>query len=569
MVQRRGHSTFVGLEAAIGLQFTTRTDEETRCNFCPNNCSRTFIDTQTDTGQSARYISGFSCEKGTVEDEAALKVLNKERATRKRQFPNLVDFESKLAFKSFYKPEAPPAPGEDIDDIQVTRTLFGGVKRLPIRRPFNTSDSTAKDKRQKVRVGLPRVLNMYSTGPFWRTYFEAVGLLPKNVVWSDATSEEMWQEGGKYGSVDPCYPGKVAQAHIHNLLFDHHAKKPLDYIFFPAITHVPTFNDKVMDSATCPVVAGTPAVMGAAFTKETDFFAQRGIQYLKPTVTMTERALQKRQMFEIWGERLGITEDESDHACDQAWKALDAFDAEMQARGRMILDQVENESRMAILMLGRPYHNDPGLNHAVLEEFQALGYPIISIRSIPKDKDYLARFFGDDIKKKHIDSAVDVTDVWPENYSTNSVQKVWAAKFAARHPNVAVLDLSSFKCGHDAPTYGLIDSIIGASGTPYSALHDIDANKPTGSIKIRVKTYGHTLMLGQERLEDLAQRKADLQARLDAKRVELQKRMAARKVGDAGASHASASPAGPGPNPAPGASSAGAVRPSALNVLEP
>lgn len=30
----------------------------------------------------------------------------------------------------------------------------------------------------------------------------------------------------------------------------------------------------------------------------------------------------------------------------------------------------------------------------------------------------------------------------------------------ARHPNVAVLDLSSLKCGHDAPTYGLIDSII-------------------------------------------------------------------------------------------------------------
>ena len=50
--------------------------------------------------------------------------------------------------------------------------------------------------------------------------------------------------------------------------------------------------------------------------------------------------------------------------------------------------------------------------------------------------------------------------MWPENYSANSVQKVWAAKFAARHPNVVVLDLSSFKCGHDAPTYGLIDSII-------------------------------------------------------------------------------------------------------------
>jgi hypothetical protein len=111
--------------------------------------------------------------------------------------------------------------------------------------------------------------------------------------------------------------------------------------------------------------------------------------------------------------------------------------------------------------------------------------------------------------------------VWPENYSANSVQKVWSAKFAARHPNVVVLDLSSFKCGHDAPTYGLIDSIISSSATPYSALHDIDANKPGGSIKIRVKTYAHSLKLHEERLEDVAKRRAELSSRMDLKRLEL------------------------------------------------
>ena len=103
--------------------------------------------------------------------------------------------------------------------------------------------------------------------------------------------------------------------------------------------------------------------------------------------------------------------------------------------------------------------------------------------------------FAEDIAKGVIENGLDVTDVWPENYSTNSVQKVWAAKYASRHPNLACLDLSSFKCGHDAPTYGLIDSIIASAGKAYSALHDIDANKPSGSIKIRVKTYAHTLML--------------------------------------------------------------------------
>jgi predicted nucleotide-binding protein (sugar kinase/HSP70/actin superfamily) len=87
---------------------------------------------------------------------------------------------------------------------------------------------------------------------------------------------------------------------------------------------------------------------------------------------------------------------------------------------------------------------------------------------------------------------LDINDVWPENYSANSAQKVWGVKYAARHPHIALLDLSSFKCGHDAPTYGFVESIVSAAAAPYAALHDIDANKPGGSIKIRVKTYAHS-----------------------------------------------------------------------------
>ena len=528
VVQRRGHSTFVGLDEAINLHFTSRTDEETRCNFCPNNCSRTFIDTKTSTGQTARYISGFSCEKGTVEDMAALKVLNKERNKRMKRYPNMVDFEAKLAFRSFYKGDAMPESGDLIDDIEVKRTFLGGVKRRPITRPFRRSPD--QETRKKVRVAMPRVLNMYSTGPFWRHYFEALGMPKSNIVFSDETTEEGWQEGGKYGSVDPCYPGKVCQAHIHNILFKHHEKKPIDYLYFPSITHVPTFVDKVMDSTSCPVVSGTPSVMYAAFTKETDFFAQRGIEYIKDAVTFTEKVLLRRQMFETWGPRLGVSEDESDYAVRYALEALDEFDRTMEEKGRALLDEMEREDRVAILCLSRPYHNDPGLNHAILEEFQALGYPILSIRSLPKDPEYLKKVFAQDLKLKHIESPTDITDVWPENYSANSVQKVWAAKFAARHPNVAVLDLSSFKCGHDAPTYGLIDSIIAAGGKPYSALHDLDANRPTGSIKIRVKTYGHTLMLRSEKLEDIAKKKNELEHRVNEKKLALLEEMRRRNA---------------------------------------
>ena len=310
---------------------------------------------------------------------------------------------------------------------------------------------------------------------------------------------------------------------MHHLLFKAHEPEscPLNFVFFPTITHMPTFVEYTMDSAACPIVAGTPNVMKAAFTRETNYFAERSIEYVDGAVNLAEPNYLKLQMFEMWGTRLGITEDESNWAVDEGWQALEQFTRDLERRGQDVLEQVEAENRIALLVIGRPYHADPGLNHDILETFQAYGYPVLTIRSIPKNPGWLRRWFEEDLERGRIQSPLDVRDVWPENYSTNSVQKVWAAKFAARHPNVAVLDLSSFKCGHDAPTYGLIDSIIKAGRKPYMALHDLDANKPAGSIKIRVKTYGYTLARYQEDLRDRAEKTSELERSMAAKRREL------------------------------------------------
>jgi predicted CoA-substrate-specific enzyme activase len=519
VVKRRGHSTFIGIDNAIRMEYTTKNDEETRCHFCPNLCARTFIDTVTPDGDTSRYISGFSCEKGTVEDMDSLKALNQERNKLKKEYPNLVDYEAKLCFKHFYEPAPMPENGAPIRDVKVERGFLGRIKKKEVTRPFVRSSKAATERRKQIRIGIPKVLNIWSTGPFWRTYFETLGIHMNNVVFSDDTSEELWLEGGKYGSIDPCYPSKVAQAHIHNLLFHKHSdEERLNYLFFPCITHVITKLQNVMDTTSCPIVSGAPNVIKAAFTKEVDFFKERGIEYIDTAIPFTEPNLVKRRMFETWRDRLAITEDESDWAADEAFKALELFETKMENMGREILEEMERENRIAVLMIGRPYHSDPGLNHSILDEFQVLGYPILSMRSLPKDPKWLERFFKADLEGGKIKHPLDINDVWPENYSANSVQKVWAAKFAARHPNIAVLDLSSFKCGHDAPTYGLIDSMIAKAGTPYSALHDIDANKPSGSIKIRVKTYAHSLKLHRERLEDVALKKVELQFRVEQKR---------------------------------------------------
>jgi predicted nucleotide-binding protein (sugar kinase/HSP70/actin superfamily) len=112
---------------------------------------------------------------------------------------------------------------------------------------------------------------------------------------------------------------------------------------------------------------------------------------------------------------------------------------------------------------------------------------------LPLDDDLLERLFGDDVPAGVITHPLDITDMWKNAFSASMNQKVWAAKFTARYPSLVALELSSFKCGHNAPIYTAIERIIEDSGTPYFAFKDLDENRPAASIKIRVATIDYFL----------------------------------------------------------------------------
>ena len=120
-----------------------------------------------------------------------------------------------------------------------------------------------------------------------------------------------------------------------------------------------------------------------------------------------------------------------------------------------------------------------------------------------------------------ISSPLDIGDAWKNSYSCSTNHKIWAAKFTARHPNLVALEISSFKCGHDAPIYGVVEGIIEQSGTPYFCFKDLDENKPTGSIRIRVETIDYFLRRYRE--EVIRKRKAaeEIEAQLAALETQL------------------------------------------------
>jgi activator of 2-hydroxyglutaryl-CoA dehydratase/predicted nucleotide-binding protein (sugar kinase/HSP70/actin superfamily) len=481
-------TTFIGLDAVREITYTTTRDERTRCSFCKNNCLRTFIDIQTgsagpDAGledrrvplaPGARRLIISTCEKGAVEHVNEMRGIKSSLDAVKSANPNLVELAAREAFRLHaVTPVADPPPRGWTAASRARAALMAHRGRL--------------------RVGIPRVLNAYVYAPLYNAYLQSLGVEADNIVYSDYTSDELYRTGSSRGAIDPCFPSKIAIAHVHNLMKEKARRRPLDVIFFPMVDVLHSRLAFLQATDACPTVTACPNTVKAAFTKERDVFGDHGMTFLDPMLNFAKPRMLAYQMFRAWAPVLGLSETENDRAIDAGLRALDEYEAGIRRRAREVLDELEREDRIGLVMLGRPYHHDPGVNHGILEEFQKRGYPVFSQSTLPLDADLLDRLFGADVRAGVIRDPLDIGDVWKNTFSASTNHKLWAAKFTARHPNLVALEVSSFKCGHDAPIYGVIEAIIEQSGTPYFSFKDLDENTPTGAIRIRVETIDYFL----------------------------------------------------------------------------
>lgn len=518
-------TSFIGMNAVQSIQYRTTRNEKTRCSFCTNTCMRTFIDVRSgahaadgvdvDTHPikigaedehpsrmkhaAARTVerpSGVpmapgeqrliiaTCEKGTVEDVNDMRAIKKELDAVKRANPNLAAYSAREAFRLV-----------DVDNV---------ADPLPSKLgkflPGKAGRRALMERRAAIRIGFPRVMNLYGLGPFFMGFFQSLGVGGDRLVWSDLTTDKLYREGSKRGSIDPCFPSKVCISHVHNLLKTKHVKRPLTHIFFPMIDSVPSFVENAMASLACPTAAGTPEAAHAAFLKEGDVFAQAGITFKKTFLSLDRPRLCARQMAADWGAEIGLTEEEAYRAVMEGFSALEAYNGRLRQKAREVLEMLEREDRLGVVLLARPYHNDPGINQDICGDFQKLGYPVLTQDSLPVDASVVDTLFAPDLAAGYVSSARSIEDVWMKSFSENSSRKLWAAKYVARHPNLVALELSNFKCGHDAPIYASIEAIVEQSGTPYFYFKEIDENKPKGAFRIRVETIAYFLRRYHERL---------------------------------------------------------------------
>ena len=476
-------TAFIGLDRLDDIRYTITRNESTRCTFCTNRCSRTFIDVEASTsasdgaGAHQQRIIVASCERGQAMDAAAAREVNASLATIRNATPCV-----------------PSLAGREIWAVSQQPSAFASIRRMPWIRRDPSSRNGA------LRIGIPKVLNIYSYAPLFTAYLTSLGIPADHITFSDTTTLAQFRDAIGFAAVDPCFPSKVCIAHVLNLLNKSRTKHALDYVFFPMIDSVPSSLHGCAGCNACPAGAATPEAVKAAFSTSRDWFAQARVRYLNPVLDLSNRSLFALQMFECWHDILGMNWKENAFAVDAAFHAQQKFEDRMRRASRELLDDLERKNRVGLVLLGRPYHHDPGLNQGILDAFQDLGYPVLSQSYLPLDSELLERLFGDEVAQGITESPLDISDVWKNSTSANTNQKIWAAKFAARHPNLIPVELSNFKCGHDAFVSGVIEQIVESSGKPYFCFRDLDENKPLASMRIRIETMHHFLAQYTSRL---------------------------------------------------------------------
>ncbi len=317
-------------------------------------------------------------------------------------------------------------------------------------------ESLAEAKAPRGSIGIPRVLNMYENYPFWFTFFTNLGF---RVVLSPASSKAIYEMGSEtIPSESACYPAKLVHGHIQWLI--NHGLKT---IFYPSITYERQEQSEANNCFNCPMVISYPDVI----RNNLDDLATNGVHYLNPFLPYNDMGRLTRRLTEEL-KAFGIGKREIKSALQAAWDEDEKFKADIRAQGETVMRELKLRGRQGIVLAGRPYHLDPGINHGIHQFIRSCGLAVLTEDSVSH--------LGE------VQRPLRVVDQWMYHSRLYA-----AAEYAAGQPELELIQLNSFGCGLDAITTEQVQEILSRNGRLYTAIK-IDEISNLGGARIRIRT---------------------------------------------------------------------------------
>ena len=407
-----GTSTVLTAEEIAALTVTQR---HARCGRCSNNCQLTI----NDFGGGRRFITGNRCEKGAGNH------------AKKQEVPNLFTQKNDLLFN----------------------------------RPV-----LAEEDAPRGTVGIPRALNMYENYPFWHAFFTKLGF---RVVLSDDSSKKTYDAGiESMPSESVCYPAKLSHGHVMNLI-----DKDVDFIWMPCIRW--ERKELTGGGQLLQLPHRHELSHGAGPQHRRDREQERRVHVPVRAVSRQDRAQAPSVRAHRCRARAGcggglrsrarkITRSEIDAAVNAAYEEDARFHERIQEMGEEAIRWIEEHGGHGIVLAGRPYHNDPEINHALPELITSFGFAVLTEDSVA----HLVK----------PDRPIRVVDQWMFHSRLYR-----AAKLVTLRNDLDLIQLNSFGCGLDALTTDQVQEILEGSGKIYTVLK-IDEVSNLGAARIRVRS---------------------------------------------------------------------------------
>lgn len=317
--------------------------------------------------------------------------------------------------------------------------------------------SLTGDKAYRGEIGIPRVLNMYENYPFWHTFFTELGF---RVRLSPLSSRKIYELGiESIPSESECYPAKLAHGHVEWLI-----KHGVKDIFYPCIPYENNETPDAWEHYNCPIVTS----YAENIKNNMEDLIEDDINFMNPFLPMDNPKKMKEDLYKLFRDKYDIPKKEIDRAVDDAYAEAKHCKDDIHKKGEEALQYIKDHNSMGIVLLGRPYHVDPEINHGIPELINSYGIAVLSEDSVSH--------LG------HVDRPIIVSDQWM--YHTRLYR---AANFAKTQDNLEVIQLNSFGCGLDAVTTDCVRDIMNGSHRIYTVLK-IDEVSNLGAARIRIRS---------------------------------------------------------------------------------
>jgi predicted CoA-substrate-specific enzyme activase len=332
-----------------------------------------------------------------------------------------------------------------------------GVNLPALKLDMLFNRKTEPDSTPKLVVGIPRVLNQFENFPFWNTLFVESGI---KVQLSAASSNALFQKGTAHIMSDNlCFPAKLVSGHIINLV-----EQGVDRIFYPMVFYEETHFADSANSFNCPVVSGYADVVRNVINPQERY----GIPLDMPAITFEDKKLLKKTCLEYLTS-LGVARSVASRAYEKAEESQKQFKAQVRSTAAEILENAREDGRPVILLMGRPYHIDPLINHKIPDLITDFGLDVITEDSVPWEE-------GMTLDNRH------VLTQW--EYLNRYYH---AARWAGETDGVEVVQLNSFGCGPDPFILDEVAAILGQYGKSPTVIR-IDEIESVGSTKLRLRS---------------------------------------------------------------------------------